>query len=124
MTSPGVEFRGNLGTLDADALRGWFFEGWPDPPTPEGHLLHLRGCESVELALDPATGDVVGFCSAIGDGATVAFISLLEVLLVPSGGTAKPASFFIGLKKVDGGKGPWKVFYWAPSYRPAVPDPG
>jgi hypothetical protein len=49
---------------------------------------------------------------------------VLEVLLVPKGGTAKPASFFIGLKKTDGGKGPWKVFYWAPSYRPAVPDPG
>jgi hypothetical protein len=45
---------------------------------------------------------------------------VLEVLLVPKG-TTKPASFFIGLKKVDG---EWKVYYWNSSFRPAVPDPG
>ena len=33
-----------------------------------------------KLAIDPATGEVVGFVSAIGDGGNVAFISLLEVL--------------------------------------------
>ena len=34
----------------------------------------------MELALDPATGDVVGYATAIGDGGNVAFISHLEVL--------------------------------------------
>jgi GNAT superfamily N-acetyltransferase len=34
----------------------------------------------VVLAVDPASGDVVGFITAIGDGGLVAFIPLLEVL--------------------------------------------
>jgi GNAT superfamily N-acetyltransferase len=81
MTGPGeVEYTIDIAPLTADRLRGGFFEGWPDPPTPEGHLRHLRGCEHVVLASDPATGDVVGFISELGDGGTVAFISLLEVL--------------------------------------------
>jgi hypothetical protein len=50
---------------------------------------------------------------------------MLEVLLVPPAKeNLQPASFYIGLKRVGGDDGPWKVFYWAPSYRPAVPDPG
>ena len=50
---------------------------------------------------------------------------VLEVLLVPGKGSdQKPASFFIGLKRVGGEKGPWKVYYWAPNFRPAVPDTG
>jgi hypothetical protein len=50
---------------------------------------------------------------------------VLEVLMVPSATSdAKPASFYIGLKRVGGTSGPWKVYYWASSYRPAVPDSG
>lgn len=50
---------------------------------------------------------------------------VLEVLLVPGkGADADPASFYIGLKRGDDGQGPWKVYYWAPSFRPAVPDAG
>ena len=79
-TPPAVEYRDDVSRLTADRLRGGFFEGWPDPPTPEGHLRHLLGCEAVLLAVDPVTGEVVGFVSAIGDGGTVAFIPLLEVL--------------------------------------------
>jgi len=77
---PAVEYRSDLAGLTANRLTGGFFEGWPNPPTPDGHLRHLHGSEAVELAVDPATGDVVGFCSALGDGGTVAFIPLLEVL--------------------------------------------
>jgi GNAT superfamily N-acetyltransferase len=77
---PAIEYRDDLAGLVADRLRGGFFEGWPAPFTPERHLDHLRGCEHVELALDRATGDVVGFASVLGDGGTVAFLSLLEVL--------------------------------------------
>jgi GNAT superfamily N-acetyltransferase len=76
----GVAYSTDVAGLSADQLRGGYFEGWPAPWAPERHLAHLRGAEAVELALDPGTGDVVGFASAIGDGANVAFISLLEVL--------------------------------------------
>lgn len=50
---------------------------------------------------------------------------VLQVFMVPKQGSGvKPAIFFIGLKRVGGDDGPWKVFYWVPRYRPAVPDPG
>ena len=78
-----IEFRESPDALDGlteDELEGGFFEGWPNPPTPERHLRHLRGCEAVGLAVDEATGDVIGFISVLGDGFSVAFISLLEVL--------------------------------------------
>lgn len=51
-TPPAVEYRDDVSTLTAERLRGGFFEGWPDPPTPEGHLRHLRGCEAVLMAVD------------------------------------------------------------------------
>ena len=47
---------------------------------------------------------------------------VLKVLLVPAGTEATPASFFIGLKRVGGKDGSWRVYYWAPNVRPAVPD--
>ncbi len=78
---PGdVVYASDPSTIDADRLRGGFFEGWGAPWTPERHLRHLHGAEAVELAVDPATGDVVGFATAIGDGGNVAFVPLLEVL--------------------------------------------
>lgn len=47
-----------------------------------------------------------------------------EVFMVPKPGSGTdPARFYIGLKRADA-KAPWKVFYWAPHYQPAVPDPG
>ena len=75
-----VEYTADIAWLTPDRLRGGFFEGWAAPWTPERHLAHLRGAEAVELAVDPATGDVVGFVSSIGDGGNVAFVPLLEVL--------------------------------------------
>jgi len=77
---PLVAYREDLDGITADQLRGGFFEGWPDPPTTDRHLAHLRGCDAVGLAVDEATGEVVGFVSALGDGVSMAFISLLEVL--------------------------------------------
>jgi GNAT superfamily N-acetyltransferase len=75
-----VEYLETSDGITADRLAGGFFEGWPSPPDPERHLAHLRGAEAVVLAVDPASGDVVGFITAIGDGGLVAFIPLLEVL--------------------------------------------
>jgi GNAT superfamily N-acetyltransferase len=67
-------------SLTADRFRGDFFEGWPSPPSPELHLAHLRGAEVAIVALDDATGEVVGFVTGIGDGVLAAFVPLLEVL--------------------------------------------
>jgi ribosomal protein S18 acetylase RimI-like enzyme len=75
-----VEFRDDVRTLVAEQLTGGFFEGWPVPPTPAAHLRHLQGAEIAIVAVDAATGRVVGFVSAIGDGVLTAFIPLLEVL--------------------------------------------
>jgi GNAT superfamily N-acetyltransferase len=66
--------------ITADRLRGGFFEGWPDPPSPQRHLEHLLGAEVAIVAVDRASGDVVGFVTAVGDGTLVAFVPLLEVL--------------------------------------------
>jgi ribosomal protein S18 acetylase RimI-like enzyme len=57
-----------------------FFEGWPNPPSPETHLRILEGSDYVVLALDPGTGHVVGFITAISDHVLSAHIPLLEVL--------------------------------------------
>jgi len=76
----GVTFLDDPSTLSADRLQGGFFEGWPAPPSAETHLAHLRGAEVAVVALDEATGDVVGFATAIGDGVLTAFVPLLEVL--------------------------------------------
>jgi GNAT superfamily N-acetyltransferase len=75
-----VAYRHDLEGLTAERLRGGFFEGWPSSPTPEEHLRHLRGCEAAVLAVDEGTGNVIGFVSVLGDGFSVAFVSLLEVL--------------------------------------------
>lgn len=67
-------------TLEPKHLDG-FFEGWPDPPTPETHLRLLQNSGCVALALtDIPVRHVVGFATAITDGVLSAYISLLEVL--------------------------------------------
>jgi len=75
-----IRYLDDAATLTADRLGRGFFEGWPDPPSPELHLAHLCGAEAAIVAVDDATGDVVGFVTAIGDGVLAAFIPLLEVL--------------------------------------------
>jgi ribosomal protein S18 acetylase RimI-like enzyme len=80
-----IEYRQDLTGITADRLRGGFFEGWPSPPSPEQHLSHMHGAEVAIAALDSATGQVVGFVTAIGDGALAAFIPFLEVLPVYRG---------------------------------------
>ena len=48
---------------------------------------------------------------------------VLEVLLVPKdGATVGPQAFYIGLKQVNGKKGPWRVYYWAPQSSVPVPQ--
>lgn len=66
-------------TISPDQLHG-FFVGWPNPPSPERHLAILRRSDAVVLAVDEASGQVVGFINALSDGVLSAFIPLLEVL--------------------------------------------
>jgi ribosomal protein S18 acetylase RimI-like enzyme len=57
-----------------------FFVGWPNPPSPATHLRLLEGSDAIVLAIDDASGNVVGFVTAISDGVLAAYVPLLEVL--------------------------------------------
>lgn len=79
-----ITYTDSLDGITPDRLAG-FFVDWPDPPAPATHLALLRGSYAVELALDDATGQVVGFITAISDGVLAAYIPLLEVRPVYQG---------------------------------------
>ena len=74
-----IDYRADLNGLSADQLAD-FFEGWPNPPSPETHLRILHGSDHVVLALDVETDRVVGFIASVTDGVLSAYIPLLEVL--------------------------------------------
>lgn len=57
-----------------------FFQGWPNPPSPETHLKVLAQSDKVILAIDGESGMVVGFITALTDGVLCAYMPLLEVL--------------------------------------------
>ena len=76
---PMIRYTDALDGLLPEQLTG-FFVGWPSPPSSATHLEMLRGSAAVVLAVDDATGRVVGFINAISDGVLAAFIPLLEVL--------------------------------------------
>lgn len=74
-----VEYTTSLAGVAPEHLHG-FFEGWPNPPTPERHLEILRGSYRVVLARKAGAPAVIGFANAVSDGVLSAFIPLLEVL--------------------------------------------
>jgi ribosomal protein S18 acetylase RimI-like enzyme len=76
----GITYTNAVDGITPGQLAGGFFVGWPSPPSPQRHLDLLRGSVAVELALDGATRNVVGFVNAVGDGVVSAYIPLLEVL--------------------------------------------
>lgn len=78
-----VTYTTSLDGVTADHLRGGFFVGWPNPPTPETHLRILRGSSHVVLAWDD--NRVVGFINALSDGVLMAYVPLLEILPVWQG---------------------------------------
>lgn len=57
-----------------------FFMGWLKPPSPATHWQLLRGSQHLVLALDEASGQVVGFVTALSDGVLSAYIPHLEML--------------------------------------------
>lgn len=74
-----ITYTDTLDGLTVDALRGGFFVGWPNPPSPEAHLRILACSAAIGLAKDE-DGQVVGFVTAISDGVVSAYLPLLEVL--------------------------------------------
>lgn len=74
-----ITYRDSIQGIIPDQLKG-FFEGWPNKPTPETHLRLLEGSDEVVIAVDEATGAVVGFITAITDRVLSAYIPFLEVL--------------------------------------------
>lgn len=73
-----VTYTDSLDNLSADHLRGGFFVGWPNPPSPETHLRVLQGSDHVVLAKDGE--QVIGYITAVTDGVLAAYIPHLEVL--------------------------------------------
>ena len=74
-----IIYTDSLNNLSSDQLKG-FFVGWAAPPSPEIHLAILSKSSHRLLAIDDASGDVIGFITAISDGILSAYIPLFEVL--------------------------------------------
>ncbi|HEU5099781.1 MAG TPA: GNAT family N-acetyltransferase [Roseiflexaceae bacterium] len=74
-----ISYADTLEGTTAEQLAG-FFVGWPNPPSVATHLRILAGSAAVVLARDDATGNVIGFITAISDGVSCAYIPHLEVL--------------------------------------------
>ena len=74
-----VEYTDSLDGIGPDGLRGGFFEGWSNAPSPETHLRLLENSDAFVLAVGEP-GAVVGFVTAITDGILCAHVPLLEVL--------------------------------------------
>ncbi len=74
-----IRFRDSLDGVEPRHLHG-FFVGWPHPPSPEVHFRVLAGSDHMVLAIEPESGRVVGFITALTDGVLSGFIPLLEVL--------------------------------------------
>jgi ribosomal protein S18 acetylase RimI-like enzyme len=80
-----IVYTDSLDGVTIDHLRGGFFAEWTRKLTPEAHLRTLQGCDAVVLALDDATGDVVGYITMLTDGVLSAFIPNIEVLAAYQG---------------------------------------
>jgi GNAT superfamily N-acetyltransferase len=74
-----IRYVATLDGIAPEQIQG-FFVGWQHPFPPEEHLRMLAGGDLVQLAIDDASGRVVGFVGALTDGVQGAFITLLEVL--------------------------------------------
>ena len=72
-----IQFQTSLEGVTPAQLGG-FFEGWPNPPTPETLWRILDRAAVFVLARTP-DGQVIGFVNALSDGILAASIPLLEV---------------------------------------------
>ena len=74
-----ITYTNDIHDIKASDLQG-FFDGWPNPPSPETHYKMLENSAYIWLAIDSDTKAVVGFINAISDKTLSAYIPLLEVL--------------------------------------------
>lgn len=70
-------FAGNIQQME---IADGFFDGWPNPPSKEGHLRILEQSYKSLVAVDEESNKIVGFINAVSDGVLSAYIPLLEVL--------------------------------------------
>ena len=73
-----ITYQETTNGIGPNDLQG-FFVGWPNRPSPQGHLKILQGSDLIVLALSKNCS-VVGFITAITDGVSCAHIPYLEVL--------------------------------------------
>jgi GNAT superfamily N-acetyltransferase len=75
-----IRYQERADGITSDQLFG-YFQGWPNPPSPEAHLRIMQGSDYVVAALDRGTNDrVIGFVTAISDGVSCAYIPHLGVV--------------------------------------------
>lgn len=75
-----IRYLTTLDNISESDLAEGFFEGWPNPPSYPNFIRLLHGSSHVVLAVDEASGKVVGFINALSDGVLSAYIPLLEVI--------------------------------------------
>jgi GNAT superfamily N-acetyltransferase len=72
-----ITYRLDASGIDRQDLAA-FFEEWPTPPSLDRRLAAVRGADHAAFAFD---GDrLVGFATALSDGALMAYLALLEVI--------------------------------------------
>lgn len=74
-----ITYTHSLEDVTSDHLRGGFFVGWPNPPSPETHYRILANSYKIVLARNEEKL-VVGFVTSVSDGVSAAYIPHLEVL--------------------------------------------
>ncbi len=74
-----IHYADSVHGITTKMLQGFFIR-WKMPLSPETHLAILKNSDHVVLAIDPGSGDGIGFVTAISDGTQAAFIALLDVL--------------------------------------------
>ena len=74
-----ITYTQSLEDVTSDHLRGGFFVGWPNPPSPETHYRILANSYKIVLARNEEKL-VVGFVTSVSDGVSAAYIPHLEVL--------------------------------------------
>jgi len=80
-----ITYHSDLTRIQPDDLHG-FFEGWPNPPSPQVHHRMLAGSSHFIVAVPDGESRVIGYVAAISDGVLSAYISQLEVLPAHRGG--------------------------------------
>ena len=73
------EYHSELDRIAASDLDG-FFDGWPNPPSPETHRRLLEASTQFVVAVPTHSSRVVGFITALSDGVLSAYIPHLEVI--------------------------------------------